>query len=94
MTSLKYLRHRSHTGHRRRAGALEGIDEPSQLHLGGTQVTDAGLAHLNGLTKLYYLDLDGTKVSDRRTGASEGADQLSPGSASTALRLAIRGCSI
>jgi hypothetical protein len=34
------------------------------LELARTQVTDAGLAHLGGLSKLEYLDLSGTAVSD------------------------------
>jgi len=33
-------------------------------HLDGTQVTDAVLAHLKGLTKLSELWLDGTQVTD------------------------------
>ena len=34
------------------------------MTLNGTQVTDAGLAHLTGLTKLEMLFLDGTKITD------------------------------
>ena len=35
-----------------------------QLGLRGTQVTDAGLAHLKSLTKLESLDLQDTQVTD------------------------------
>ena len=34
------------------------------LYLHGTQVTDAGIRHLEGLTKLEQLDLSNTKISD------------------------------
>ena len=34
------------------------------VNLGGTQFTDAGLVHLKGLTKLEYLSLNKTKVTD------------------------------
>ena len=33
------------------------------LCLGGTQVTDAGLAHLKGLTRLIMVELDNTQVT-------------------------------
>lgn len=36
----------------------------SKVALDGTEVTDAGLVHLAGLTKLKELDLDGTQVVD------------------------------
>ena len=32
--------------------------------LNHTQVSDAGLAHLNGLTKIIFLGLNGTQVTD------------------------------
>ena len=35
----------------------------SALHLGSTRVTDVGLSHLNGLTRLKLLDLRETWVS-------------------------------
>jgi Leucine-rich repeat (LRR) protein len=35
-----------------------------RLRLDHTQVTDAGLRHLKGLTRLELLDLDSTQVSD------------------------------
>jgi hypothetical protein len=34
------------------------------LHLRNTRVTDRGLEHLKGLTKLQSLDLSGTQVGD------------------------------
>lgn len=34
-----------------------------ELSLRDTQITDAGLEHLKGLTRLRALDLQGTKVS-------------------------------
>ena len=34
------------------------------LYLNNTQVTDAGLVHLKGLSKLQYLDLSNTQVTD------------------------------
>jgi hypothetical protein len=40
------------------------------LYLGYTPISDAGLAHLRGLTKLKTLGLQRTKVTD------EGVDQL------------------
>ncbi len=39
------------------------------LNLEGTQITDAGLEHLTGLTKLETLWLDDTQVTD--TGVAE-----------------------
>jgi hypothetical protein len=32
--------------------------------LNGTQITDAGIEHLKGVTKLGYLDLSGTQITD------------------------------
>ena len=46
------------------AGAFEGVTNLSQLDLGGSQVTDAGLVHLKGLTKLSLVWLRGTHVTD------------------------------
>ena len=34
------------------------------LNLGGSQITDAGLRHLQGLASLQYLDISGTKITD------------------------------
>ena len=39
-------------------GEVVGVD------LFGSEVTDAGLAHLTGLTALEVLDLEGTQVTD------------------------------
>jgi hypothetical protein len=41
-----------------------GLTNLSSLILDGTQVSDAGLAHLHGLTNLGSLSLGGTQVSD------------------------------
>lgn len=43
---------------------LGRLDSLLSLHLGGTDVTDAGLAHLAGLTSLTRLHLERTAVSD------------------------------
>ena len=40
------------------------VKESPQITLRGTQVSDAGLGHLQGLTKLEGLELDGTQVTD------------------------------
>jgi Leucine-rich repeat (LRR) protein len=40
------------------------FDEVREVDLNGTQVTDAGLAHLQGLTALQELYLRGTQVTD------------------------------
>ena len=45
-----------HQGHRRRAGAL-GLTQLRELNLRAGKVTDAGLAHVKGLTQLQWLDL-------------------------------------
>ncbi|MGA2258447.1 MAG: hypothetical protein ABSG53_27605 [Thermoguttaceae bacterium] len=51
-------------------GGKVTVDEKSpgkpaiEVTFWGTQVTDAGLGHLNGLTKLQSLDLGETKVTD------------------------------
>jgi internalin A len=41
-----------------------------QLNLNRTHVTDAGLVHLKGLTKLHVLEIVGTQVTE------EGAKEL------------------
>jgi len=43
---------------------LKGLTSLRILDLGGTQVTDAGLEHLEGLTNLEVLGLAGTRVTD------------------------------
>ena len=53
-----------HQGERRRAGPPEALAGLRSLNLGGTDVTDAGLAHLRGLEKLSSLDLRVTVVTD------------------------------
>ena len=45
-------------------GVLKDLGDLVSLHLGGTDVTDAGLVHLAGLTALKRLHLEKTKVSD------------------------------
>ena len=45
------------------------IDQLQQLHSVETQITDAGLVHLLGLSKLRWLGLCWTKVTD--TGAKK-----------------------
>jgi len=45
------------------------------LGLYGTQATDAGLAHLQGLTQLRSLDLRGTQATDAGLAVLEKADQ-------------------
>jgi hypothetical protein len=45
---------------------VEGLKGLSILYVGGGgQITDAGLAHLAGLTNLASLDIEQSKVSDR-----------------------------
>ena len=39
----------------------------------GTMITDAGLAHLKGLTGLRVLDLQGTRITDAGVRALEEA---------------------
>ena len=43
---------------------LKWMIDLKQLSLNGGNVTDAGLAHLGGLTKLEVLDLCNTKITD------------------------------
>ena len=43
---------------------LERFNELKVLRLSGTQITDAGLIHLTGLTGLEELDLRGTQISN------------------------------
>jgi hypothetical protein len=40
------------------------LDEIEYVDFNDTQVTDAGLAHLQGLTGLQWISLDGTRVTD------------------------------
>ena len=46
-----------------------GREDGNQYDLAGTQVTDAGLVHLKGLTKLKRLSLQGSQVT--RAGVAE-----------------------
>ena len=48
----------------RRAGSLSGLANLEGLDLTNTQITDVGLTHLSSLTKLNYLWLIGTRVTD------------------------------
>jgi hypothetical protein len=41
----------------------KNLPQLQELHLRGTQVTDAGLHHLEGMTNLDELDLTDTKVT-------------------------------
>jgi hypothetical protein len=56
----------------------------TEVHLGGTQVSDAGLAHLRGLTRLWWLSLDNAQVSDA------GVDELKKALPNTGVRTARR----
>lgn len=47
------------------------FDEIEWVDLNNTQVTDAGFAHLQGMTSLQWLDLDNTSVSDAGLGPNE-----------------------
>ena len=47
------------------------------LHLGGTDVTDAGLAHLAGLASLQRLHLEKTRVTDAGLAHLAGLENLS-----------------
>jgi hypothetical protein len=47
------------------------------LNADSPSVTDAGLAHLRGLTKLSYLGLGGTQVSDAGPAHLKGLTKLS-----------------
>ena len=48
-----------------RLGATEGFSQFLVLILANTKVTDAGLEHLKNLSKLQWLYLDGTNVTDK-----------------------------
>ena len=50
-------------GHRREPGTPHGVDGAEGPPLADTQVTDAGLAHLAGLTGLKHLVLNGTAIT-------------------------------
>ena len=55
-------------------GKLFGEDLPGDVTsvvLRGTQVSDAGLAHLRGLTQLWHLDLNKTQVTDAGAGSAQ-----------------------
>ena len=56
-------------GYGRRVGAPQGLDETPEVGR-CTQVTDAGVEHLKGLTRLQKLHLMCTQVTDA------GADDL------------------
>ena len=42
----------------------------------GTQITDAGLEHLKGMSKLRYLDLQETRITDAGLDIIKGWSQL------------------
>ena len=52
---------------------VEHQESLTALYLWGTQVTDAGLEHLKGLTSLTSLDLSGTQVTDAGVEALKAA---------------------
>lgn len=56
---------------------LKDLGHLVSLHLGGTDVTDEGLAHLAGLTALKRLHLEKTKVSDEGLAHLAGLESLS-----------------
>ena len=43
---------------------LKGLEKLERLVLGGTQITEVGLAHLRGLVHLRELSLKRTQVTD------------------------------
>jgi hypothetical protein len=49
----------------------------TEVYLTGTSITDAGLAHLKGLTNLYVLLLDDTRVTDAGLVHLKGLTKLS-----------------
>lgn len=51
-------------------GVLRTFEQVSEVDLYGTQVSDAGLAHLSGMTSMQFLGLGGTQVSDARKRSS------------------------
>ena len=62
-----------------RLGKLFGEDlslDVTGVYLGGTQVNDAGLAHLQGMTQLRVLHLGDTQVSDAGVAHLRGLTQL------------------
>ena len=52
------------------------LDQVCSVYLGNTQVTDAGLAHLKGLTALQGLDLENTQVTDAGLAHLKGLTRL------------------
>ena len=52
-------------------GHLKGLANLTMLHLDSTQISDAGVKHLSGLTNLYYLNLGGS--SSKRLNANDEA---------------------
>jgi hypothetical protein len=52
------------------------LAEVKSLYLSGMQVTDAGLAHLSGLSSLHILNLDGTQVGDAGLAHLSGLSSL------------------
>jgi len=59
------LKNPSHVGHSTGGGEVARyVDRHWPLALDSTRVGDAGLAHLETLTKLQFLELSDTKVTD------------------------------
>jgi len=54
----------------------EMLSELHSLSLGGTQVTDAGLEHLKGMSQLQHLYLNNTHVTDAGLEHLKGLTQL------------------
>lgn len=54
----------------------EGLPQLEWLYLTGTQVTDAGLKHLEGLTRLQALALSGKQITDTGLAHLAGLTQL------------------
>ncbi len=59
------------------AEKLEGLTKLKSLDLEWCEkITDSGLAHLKGLTKLEKLNLDGTKITDEGLAHLKGLTKL------------------